>query len=168
MNCAEILHTSEIVIGEILFCIHTTSGEKHISDAVLKGFSESYFEIQFVQILKETVFFVVFQSFKVVGHVIFYSILCGREESITKLAFILKFTKSILQSFGYGFFKIRQNFPSWNRSCKSCFMGIGNIEEIPKPSAAGFFFVKKSNAGGSFINPPAENIIPFFNFEHGG
>ncbi|MBQ4546722.1 MAG: hypothetical protein IJA17_06140 [Oscillospiraceae bacterium] len=96
MNGAEILHASEIVIGEILFCIYSATRKKHVSDTVLEGFSESNFKVQFIQIFKKTVFFVVLQSFEVIGHIIFNCILCSREKSISELRFIFELTKSIL------------------------------------------------------------------------
>ncbi|MBQ7875381.1 MAG: hypothetical protein IJ306_09570 [Oscillospiraceae bacterium] len=78
MHRAEILYAPEIVICEISFCIQSAAGEKHISDAVLESFSECDFKIQFIQILKKTVFFVIFQSFNVIGHIVFNRIFCGR------------------------------------------------------------------------------------------
>ena len=164
----EVHNTPEVIVREVVGRVNAAAHEEHIRHAVLQGVPILYLDIQIVQFLQKTVFFIVMQLLKVVLHIVLHGVFCRRDQRSRKGVFVFQLTETVFQSLRDLLLIFPAHCPDGNSAGEASGVGVGYIKVIFQPCAAYGVAVKHGDARRAPVDPAPKLAIPFVDLQNGG
>ena len=164
----EVHNTPEVIVREVVGRVNAAAHEEHIRHAVLQSVPILYLDIQIVQFLQKTVFFIVMQLLKVVLHIVLHGVFRRRDQRVGKTNLVIQLTEAVFQSLRDLTLIFPPHCPNRNTAGEASGVGIGNIKVVFQPRAACGFTVKHGDARRAPVDPAPKLAIPLVDLQNGG
>ena len=164
----EVHNTPEVIVREVVGRVNAAAHEEHIRHAVLQSVPILYLDIQFVQFLQKTVFFIVMQLLKAVLHIVLHGVFCRRDQRSRKGVFVFQLTETVFQSLRDLLLIFPAHCPDGNTAGEASGMGVGYIKIVFQPCAACGIAVIYGDARCAPVDPAPKLAIPLVNLQYSG